>query len=239
MKREKYIRGHCKLVTIWECSFYNLLRVDTDLQCIVNNSKPAFYKIHKGGVSPEQILRSVKSGLFYGFVECDIHVDCDMKSERSADSRTKYEYMEELCPLYGTVDISYDVDISGVMKTFVDDNHFSKAPQTQLAGTMVGKKIIIHSDLLKFYLELGLSDTYVYQAIEYKGNSVFKPFADLIIGYRKDVLRDSDMKPIAQMYQTLRNSEYGSLLMNKFNFRDIHYYQGEYRAFQMVNCKTF
>ncbi len=64
VNREKYIRTHCRLVTIWECSYYNLLRRDKNLQSIVNESRPDFYRTHKGGVTSDQILRSVKSRLF-------------------------------------------------------------------------------------------------------------------------------------------------------------------------------
>ncbi len=180
--REKYIRTHCKLVTIWESSYYNLLRRDKDLQSIVNESRQDFYRTHKGAVTSEQILKSVKSKLFYGFVECDIHVDCESVSKRNGGNMTKYEYMMELCPLYGTVDILYDAHIKGVMKDYIDNNHLSKAPRTQLVRGISGKKMMIHSELLKFYLELGLRVTHIYQAIEYKGCDIFKPFADLIMG---------------------------------------------------------
>ncbi len=104
---------------------------------------------------------------------------------------------------------------------------------------MSGKKMMIHTELLKFYLELGLSVTHIYQAIEYKGCDVFKPFADLIMGYRREALRDSDMVPKVQMYKTLGNSAYGSLLIYKFKFLDIHYLQGDRRVLHIVNCKRF
>ncbi len=58
--REKYIKSHCKFVTIWECSYYNLAKVDRNLRNVINQSCPGFHKTHKGYVTPTQILTSVK-----------------------------------------------------------------------------------------------------------------------------------------------------------------------------------
>ncbi len=63
------------MVTIWDCSYYNLAKVDSNLHNVINQSHLGFYKTHKGCVTPTQILTSVKSKLFYGFIKNDLHVN--------------------------------------------------------------------------------------------------------------------------------------------------------------------
>ncbi len=147
--------------------------------------------------------------------------------------------MKEMCPLFGTVDILFEKHIKGVMSDFIEQNNISKAPRKQFIGGMKGMKIFIHSDLLKYYLEIGLTVTHIYQVVEYKGFEVFKPYADLIMKYRHEALSDPDKIPTAQMYKSLGNAAYESLRMNKFKFHDILYVQGEEKAVQMVNSKMF
>jgi uncharacterized Zn-finger protein len=203
--REKYIKQHCNIKVIWECSYYNLVKSNKELQNIINKSRPIFYKKHKGCVKPEQILKAVQTDKIFGFIEVDITVKEDEISKRGENGMTKYDYLKEMCPLFGTAEIKYD-DISGVMKTFMEENNISKAPRRQLVATLSGKQIMLHSSLLKFYLEIGLHVTRIYQVVEYVGYPVFKPFSDMIMKYRREASQDVEKAPLAQMFKIIGNS---------------------------------
>jgi hypothetical protein len=88
----------------------------------------------------------------------DITVNEQEISKRGENCMTKYVYLMEMCPLFGIAKIKYD-DISGVMRTFMEKNDISKASRRELVGTLSGKKIMLHSSLLTFYLELLMSGT--------------------------------------------------------------------------------
>jgi hypothetical protein len=205
MNREKYIKTYCEIKSIWECCFYSLSKDNKQLQQIIDESRPEFYKSHKGCVTSKQILNAVQKGGLYGFVECDLSIHEHEVSKKSTEGLNKYEYMKELCPIYGTVDISIN-HINGVMKDFIEENSISTKPRRQLVGALEGKKMMIHTDLLKYYIDLGISVTHIYQVVEYRSCRVFKPFSDLIMKYRREALQDEDKVPLAQMFKIIGNS---------------------------------
>jgi hypothetical protein len=170
--REIYLKQFCKVKTIWECSFYNLVRSNKELRLIIDKSRPMFYKQHKGRVTVDVILKAVRTNKIFGFIEVDLSVDEDELSARSGDRMTKYQYLMEMCPIFGTADITYD-HAPKIMKDFMTANNISKTPRRQLIGTLSGKKMMIHTHLLKFYMEIGLTVTHVYQVVEYSGHRVF------------------------------------------------------------------
>ena len=203
--RENYIKQHCKVHIIWECSYYNLVKSNKDLKKIINRSRPLFYNKYKGSVTPEQILKAVCSDKLFGFIEVDLTVNEQEKSECGEGGMNKYQYLMEMCPIFGTANIE-EKHISGVMGTFMSDNNISKKPRRQLLGTLSGKQMMLHSSLLKFYLDIGLHVTHVYQVVEYVGNRVFKPFSDMIMKYRREASLDPEKAPLAQMFKVIGNS---------------------------------
>jgi hypothetical protein len=205
MNREKYIKTYCKIKTIWECCFHTKSKGDKQLQQVIDESRPQFYNKHKQNVSPAQILNAVKKQQIYGFIECDLNINEQEIAKKSGDNLTKYNYLKELCPIYGTVDISAN-HIEGVMKDFIKENNISTKPRRQLVGALEGKKIMIHTELLKYYMELGIYVSHIYQVVEYKSCRVFKPFSDLIMKYRREALQDEDKAPLAQMFKVIGNS---------------------------------
>ena len=203
--REKYIKQFCKMRIIWECSYYNLAKTNKDLQKVVNKSRPLFYNKHKGRVTSEQILKAVSNDKIFGFIEVDITVNEHELTKLGESGMTKYQYLMEMCPLFGTAVITYD-HISGIMKDFINENNISKAPRKQLVGALTGKKIMLHSSLLKFYLEIGLHVTHIHQVVEYVGFRVFKPFSDMVMNLRRQASVDPEKAPLAQMFKIIGNS---------------------------------
>ena len=88
----------------------------------------------------------------------------------------------------------------------MEENNITKTPRKQLVAALSGKKLMLHTSLLKFYLEIGLHITHIYQIVEYTGSRVFKPFADMIMGLRREASEDPEKTPLAQMFKIIGNS---------------------------------
>jgi hypothetical protein len=61
-----------------------------------------------------------------------------------------------MCPIFKNIDISRDRDIGEFMKKYAEENDIMRQPRRSRIGSMIGKKILLATPLLKWYLEHGL-----------------------------------------------------------------------------------
>ena len=106
-------------------------------------------------VTPNQLMQRVEEGTFFGAVEVDIHTPPELK-----------EKFEEMTPIFKNTEISLD-DIGEHMQTFAKKHDIMTTPRRALIGSYEGKKILLGTPLLKFYLEQGLKVTHVYRAVQW------------------------------------------------------------------------
>jgi hypothetical protein len=95
-------------------------------------------------MTTRSIVNAVKNDTLFGWVECDIHVPEHLKDKFS-----------EMCPIFKNTEISRE-DIGEFMKTYAQENNIMRQPRPSLIGSMVGKKIMLATPLLRWYLEHGL-----------------------------------------------------------------------------------
>ena len=93
------------------------------------------------------IVRRIKSGEFFGFIECDNSVPEKLRDKFS-----------EMSPVFKNVQVSRK-ELSPHMLRFAEKSGYLKAPQRMLIGSMFGEKILLLSELAKWYLEQGLEIT--------------------------------------------------------------------------------
>ena len=101
-------------------------------------------------MTTRSIVNAVKNDTLFGCVECDIHVPESLR-----------EYFKEMCPIFKNTEISRE-DIGEFMKSYAEENNIMKQPRRSLIGSMVGKKIMLATPLLKWYLEHGLEVRFKY-----------------------------------------------------------------------------
>jgi hypothetical protein len=95
-------------------------------------------------MTTRSIVNAVKTDTLFGCVECDIHVLEHLKDKFS-----------EMCPIFKNTEISRE-DIDEFMKTYAEENNIMRQRRRSLIGSMVRKKIMLATPLLKWYLEHGL-----------------------------------------------------------------------------------
>ena len=69
----------------------------------------------------------------------------------SSDNDT-YQYFEEMCPLFCTTDVSFNI-IGQYMQQHVRKFQLSEKPRRLLVGGMRAYQILLAIELLKWYLE--------------------------------------------------------------------------------------
>ena len=90
-------------------------------------------------------------------------------------------------------------------------------------GGIRGKKLLLATPLLRWYIQSGLNVTHVYQSIEYEPNACFKNFVKEISDARREGDRDPDTAIIADTIKLLGNSSKGSMITNKEKHCEIKY----------------
>ena len=135
--------------------------MDVKLNNFIESKQPLFTQKHPGPVSKAQLLDGVLKGVLYGMVEVDIHVP-----------ESKYDYFAEFSPIFCNASIPFD-KIGAHMQEHAEAFHMGKRDRKSLVGGMRANKILLASDLLKWYITHGMIVTHVHQVIEYKGVRFF------------------------------------------------------------------
>ena len=162
-------------------------------------------------MTEEQILTGVRNNSFFGLVECDVEVPQHLR-----------KHFSEMAPIFKNIKISLD-DIGEMMREYAAENKLMSQPRRSLIGSYIGKKVLLATPLLKWYLELGLIVTKIYQVTEYQPKACFHQFGENVSQGRRNGDSDPDQAIIADTMKLLGNSGYGKTITNKDIQRDIYY----------------
>ena len=173
------------------------------------------------------IVRRIQSGEFFGFVECDISVPENLRDKFS-----------EMSPVFKNVQVSRK-ELSPHMLRFAEKSGYLKAPQRMLIGSMFGEKILLLSELAKWYLEQGLEITKVYQLVEYRPRCAFAPFGESVSDARRRGDQDPDLELLATTSKLVGNSAYGKTITNKERHRQVTYVDGIEEASARIRSVKF
>ena len=189
---------------------------------------PPFYKKYRfNSSSTDKILSNVRSGVFFGMLEVDVEVPDHL-----------HQKFSEMSPFFGTADIPVD-DIGKPMKDHLAENNINFKSRKLLIGAMKAEKILLHSELLQWYLSHGIVVTKLYQVIEFTPNRCFRPFVNLVTNARRNGDNDPSMKPVADGCKLLGNAAYGSIIMDKEKHSNVTYVNNVGQAQQYINSPNF
>ena len=83
------------------------------------------------------------------------------------------------------------------MKEVAEENDYLKKPRKTLISSYFGTNHFVSSNMLKFYLEMGLVVTQIYEFIEFYPEACFKELAEEIVETRRKGDRDPDLQVVA------------------------------------------
>jgi hypothetical protein len=226
-RKEAYIRSlGYDLVVMWECEWER--SVETDAW------KKGFLRIFFQTTYPKRVATDLKSviedirdGRFFGLVEADIEVPENLK-----------EKFAEMAPIFKNVEIGRE-HLSDHMREFAEDNECLTRPQRMLVGSLFGKKILLASPLVRWYLQQGLRITRIYQLVEYKPAAVFKNFADSVSDARRAGDANPELALLASTSKLVGNSAYGKTITDKDKHVSVKYVTGSEKASLKVRGRGF
>jgi hypothetical protein len=139
------------------------MRFNTTLQMFLQSRRPS---TPQRKVTETEILSAVLSGQLFGMVEVDIRVPEQWPSHYRHPSMTRYQYFEEMSPIFCTSEKPHDV-IGQHMQEHVRKLDLCKKPRRLLVGGMRARKILLATPLLQWYLEHRMEVLKIYQTLEY------------------------------------------------------------------------
>ena len=157
------------------------------------------------------IINAIVTGNVFGLIEVDIHTPDELKG-----------YFEEMTPIFKHAEVGRD-DVGDHMNEYLVSTHSVLKPRNQLIGSYFGKKILLSTPLLKWYLEKGLVVTKVYLLVQYYPCKTFEPFVDEVTAARRQGDHNTGSKILSDLYKLLGNSSYGKTICNKKNFNQVRY----------------
>lgn len=180
-----------RVIDLWECQWLEMKKTNRDLQrFIAAKLRRPFDRVQSP--SQEQILEAVITEKIFGCVLCDIEVPDSLK-----------DYFSEMCPIFKNIEICPE-DIGDQMKAFAKQHNIMRRPRQSLIGSMKGKKILLATPLLKWYLEHGLKVSRVYEIIEYTLKRCFEPFGHAVSDARRAGDADPSKAIIADTMKLVR-----------------------------------
>lgn len=181
----EYIRDEgYSVIELWECEWRRLKKTNHAVKEFLTTKFQRPMDKYKT-LTQAQILQAVLDEKLFGVVECDICVPEHLK-----------EKFSEMTPIFKNVEISRE-DIGDYMRGFAEENKIMPRLRRSLIGSYFGKKVLLATPLLKWYLEHGLQVTRIYQVVEYTPSPCFKPFGEAVSNARRDGDRDPNKAIIA------------------------------------------
>jgi hypothetical protein len=225
--KEKYIRSlGYGLETVWECEWEKYVGANPDVRQFLKTLFSSLYPTRKE-MTLETAVSDISTGAFFGLVECDIRVPAELE-----------EKFSEMAPIFKNVPVSRE-DLSSHMREFADERGFLKSPQRMLVGSLFGEKILLLSELAKWYLEKGLVITKIYQMVDYIPRAIYAEFASSVSAARRLGDADPDMTLLANTSKLIGNSAYGKTITNKERHRNVRYVDGDEDASVKIRGVNF
>ena len=100
-----------------------------------------------------RLLEAILEDDIFGLAECDVDVPENLK-----------DHYSQFPPVFKNVDVSLD-DVGAYMKDLCKKSGFLKKPRRTLISSFFGKKVVLTTDQMKWYLKNG---EYVYSFMKNK-----------------------------------------------------------------------
>ena len=191
-EKKRYLeeRGY-RVYSVWECEFQQMVSSDDKLSLMVSRMKPRFLKKYPRGVDMNTILSNVLSEDFFGYLLVDIKTPPELK-EKFAD----------FPPLFANTNVNLQ-DLGPIMKEYCISNNITVQNRRMLVSGFDAEEILLSSSLLKFYLQMGLVVTRIYQTISYVPTTCFEGFVQLVTKHRKEAAQDESKRVVGELFKLI------------------------------------
>ena len=127
------------------------------------------------------LLEVIRTGEIYGFAVCDVKCPDPVLAK----------YKNFLFPPVIKHETITDDHVTGYMKHRVMEEE-RKLDFKTVVQVYNGEQLFLMTDIIKFYMEIGLEISNVTEFIQYVPSKILKPFVEEVVGMRIDATREGD-----------------------------------------------
>ena len=226
--REDYLRAlGYTVVSVWECEWERTVSATEKIRSFLKTFFASMYPSRWKELSEERLISRIASGAFYGLVECDVHVPPHLEGKFS-----------EMAPIFKNALVGRE-HLSPIMLEHAESHDYLRRPQRMLIGSLKGERILLYSELLKWYLQHGLVVSRVHQLVEYVPRKIFERFGLSVTEARRLGDVDTSKKLLADTHKLVGNSTYGKTITNKDKHRDVRYIEGHKNVSARIRSQRF
>ena len=193
--RDEYLSSIGVLIKIKSCEWRKQM-FQKGFVLPPSNISPLF---RRDQIQQREILQHIKADTVTGFILADI---------RPTEAAKKFERIN-WPPIFARRAIENDTLPSWMNKP--------RKPTPTLIQQMYGEKILLHTALVRFYLEHGFEVTHIHRFLEYQKDKCFIDFYDKLYNLRVDATIHNNT-PQASAIKLVGNSTYGKFIQNPEKF---------------------
>ena len=171
------------------------------------------------------ILDKVRTGRLFGFLLVDAHVPAELVS-----SFDKYPVIIKPAVLGRD-------SLTGNQRETAVTYDLLTTPTRTIVGADRVKDLLVTSDVVKFWLEVGVRVTRVSQVVEYAALDPMRDTVDELVELRRRGDRDESQAIIAKAAKIILNSIYGRTLMRKDKHTDLRMVNRQGLAYLMTKSR--
>ena len=129
----------------------------------------------------ETLLEAIRKGEIYGFAVCDVKCPDPILAK----------YKDFLFPPVIKHETITDEHVTGYMQRRVLEDE-RKLDFKTVVQVYNGDQLFLMTDIIKFYMEMGLEISNVTEFIQFIPSKILKPFVEEVVGMRIDATREGD-----------------------------------------------
>ena len=206
---------------MWECKWWRLYKTTNTVKQHIREHFP-----YRRSLAAEQLLEEIKKGKLFGYVQCDIEVHENLRSN-----------FNDFPPIFKNTLVSKS-DIGDLMKNYAKEDRLLSQPRKMLISSFTLQNGTLITPLLLFYLQLGLVCTKIHRFVEYTPKKCFNSFVQSAVDARRQGDENPNSSVVAETMKLLANSSYGYQNMDRSQHTVTKYLSDE-KTHAAINSKLF
>ena len=157
---------------------------------------------YRRSLAAEQLLKEIKKGKLFGYVQCDIEVPKNLRAN-----------FANFPPIFKNTLVSKN-DIGDLMKIYAEEERLLSQPRKMLISSFSSQNGTLITPLLLIYLQFGLVCTNIHRFVKYTPKKCFNSFVKSAVDARRQGDENRNLSVVAETMKFLANSSYGYQTMD-------------------------
>ena len=229
LERDAYVSSlGYGLVVMWECQWQCKVSRSRNIKTFLAVLFHCVYHVQQPTTpSFATAVSNIRSGQFFGLVECDISAPPHLRAKFS-----------EMAPIFKNVKVGRE-HLGERMLHLARQRGYLSRPSRMLVGALKDERVLLFSELTRWYLQHGLVITRIYQLLQYKRGRSFQSFGESVSAARREGDSDPAKCVIADTAKLVGNSCFGKTIVDKGRHRRVLHVDGHAAASKFVSSSNF